>query len=66
MGRWWARVPAAVALIAMFGAGAYRIEADDTAPDGYAMLAISILLAGVWLATELHDRWSDHDHGGRG
>jgi hypothetical protein len=52
----WSKLPPALALVVMFGAGAWRATSTDGV-DGMALMAVSILLAGIYVAVILHDRW---------
>lgn len=40
-----------------FGVGAFRVATTDGAPDGWGLMAVGLVLAGVSIALELHDRW---------
>jgi hypothetical protein len=59
---WLSRLPVPLALISMFGAGAWRAATTDGV-DGMALMAISILLTGIYVAVILHDKWGDRDSG---
>ena len=46
----------------LLGGAAVALERDNV--DGAAGLAsVAFLMVGVWVATYLHDRWHDDDHG---
>lgn len=60
MGRLWSRLPMGVVVALLFAAGAYRANQDPGDFDGVTLMAVSLILTGIWIAVELHDRWGDH------
>jgi hypothetical protein len=54
---WWGRLPIIALIALLFSLGAYRIAVADNDMDGFAMVTVAILLVGVWLTVELHDKF---------
>jgi hypothetical protein len=50
------KLPVPVLLIALFSGGAWRAATTDGV-DGMALMAVSILLSGIYVAVLLHDKW---------
>lgn len=54
---WWHRLPVSIIISVVFLLGAYRIAVTDNGLDGVAMIVVGILLTGVWITIELHDKF---------
>jgi len=54
----WTRLGLGLGAAVAFGIGAWRIAAEDhPSLDGYALMTVALILVGVSLALEFHDRW---------
>ena len=53
----WSRLTLGIGAAAAFAVGAFRVATTDGSVDGYALLAVSLILVGVSLTLELHERW---------
>jgi Na+/pantothenate symporter len=58
---WWSRLPVGVIVLLLFGLGAYRAATAPDAIDGASMMTTALILVGVWIAVELHDKWHGKD-----
>lgn len=54
---WWARLPILLLAGVLFAGGAFRVSTTDGNVDGYALMAVALVLVGVWVTIDLHDRW---------
>lgn len=52
--------PIPLLLIGMFAIGSYR-AATSGAVDGFALMAVSLVLSGVWVGTALAEKWRKHE-----
>jgi NaMN:DMB phosphoribosyltransferase len=59
MNQWQQLGPLAVA-VALMVASALGLERGDFRGSG-AFAAAGFVALGIWMASELHDRWHDHD-----
>jgi hypothetical protein len=55
----WARLPIGLLAAVMFAVGSYRVATTDDAPDGWGLMAVGLLFAGVWLCLEIQDHRRD-------
>lgn len=53
----WGRLTVGITAAVAFSVGAFRVATTDGSLDGYALLAVSLVLVGISIALELHDRW---------
>jgi hypothetical protein len=51
----WTRVGTLATATALLIGGSIRIAAEGR--DGYALLAAGMIVLGVWIGVELHERW---------
>jgi len=54
---WWSRLPIALLISVAFFIGAYRIAVADNGLDGIVLMVVAVILVGVWITIELHDRF---------
>jgi hypothetical protein len=53
----WHRLPISIIISVVFIVGAYRVSVTDNGLDGVALVVVGILLTGVWITIELHDKF---------
>lgn len=61
-GGWTSKLPISMIIAVAFVVGAYRIQTADNGLDGFVLITIAILLVGIWIAAELHDKFFSEYH----
>jgi hypothetical protein len=59
---WWHRLPIGLIISALFFGGAYRTATTDNNLDGVVMITVAVLMVGIWITTELHDKFHQDVH----
>jgi hypothetical protein len=62
----WGRVTISLGAALIFAVGAYRVSTTDNGLDGFALLAVSLVLTGIAITLELHERWCPGSRAGAG
>lgn len=59
---WTSKLPISIVIAIAFILGAYRIQKDDNGFDGFVLITVAVILVGVWIAAELHDKFFTEYH----